>query len=229
MPQPKDYVVLSVKRSLEFNESDVPLKKMRSNEQCSAHTITTIKTKENEIVLLRADDICLNDKKCICLLDSDRIIILHNDNYEEEIVADIPKKCVGARLTFHEDIFYVTEPQKHTIYKISGSQTSKIRVRNPKLVRFYRDSMYILSSTCLLKMVDNVPRKLFEEEGSEINFSDFFILNNVAFILDSVVGTIFSFELTTSGTDKPRPKIFYWNTNEQWPHKVFALMKIIKF
>lgn len=158
-------------------------------------------TKSIEKVLLKdGQGICLNDEGNICVLDPGEGIHVFNDNLTKISKIDfILPGSVG--LTYHQEKFYVTVPLKNYI-KIFHTQnislSNIIQLPNPISIRVYCGSIYILSVNNLTLIHGNSsPVLLFEEKGSMVSFSDFIILDNNAFILDSFQGFIYKYELLT--------------------------------
>ena len=147
--------------------------------------------------------ICFDDKGNICVLEGNEIHI-YNENLENISSIDV---CIsyGVGLTFNQDRFYVTVPSKNYVKAIHSKNTDLseiIRVPSPISVRVHCGSTYILCAHFLAiiqRSMDSnsTPIVLFEKKGSVVSFSDFIIVDNIAFILDSFDGNIYKYEFLT--------------------------------
>ena len=146
--------------------------------------------------------ICLNDAGNICVLDNGKGIHIYNENLEcIRRISFFVSNGVG--LTFSNNTFYVTSPSQNCVTKADhDSILSEIFVPNPISVRVHFGATYILCGnnlTLILPAVgsESIPIVLFEQRGSMVTFSDFIIVDNIAFILDSFAGDIYKYELLT--------------------------------
>ena len=185
----------------EVNNISFPSKVYRSNEHSSIIRIDGISGEKKLVPLQDGQGICLNDEGHICVLDNGNGIHIYSENLEKIKTIDFIQH--GAGLTFSQEIFYVTIPSKNCVKKIHSKHldsTANIYLPDPISVRVHCGSTYILSSTtlvCLLPSITNgnIPMLVFEERGSMVTFSDFIIVDNIAFILDSFNGYIYKYDL----------------------------------
>ena len=194
----------SIKRKFEeVNNISVPLKVYRSNEHSSLIQINGITRETKSVPLQDGQGICLNDEGHICVLDNGNGIHIYNENLEWIKTIDFIQCGVG--LTFSQDIFYVALQSRNCIKKIHSNmnrESSTIYFPNPISVRVHCGSTYVLSSStlvCFLSSItdENIPMVLFQEKGSMVSFSDFIIVDNIAFILDSFDGKIYKYDLSS--------------------------------
>ena len=183
----------------ELNNSNVPSKVYRSNEHSSLIRMDGISRNVKSVPLQDGQGICLNDEGNICVLDNGNGIHIYNENLEWiKTISFFVSSGVG--LTFSNNTFYVATPLKNCVLK-ADDQTiqSKIFVPNPMSVRVHCGGTYILCGNNLTFLLGSeiIPIVLFEEKGSMVTFSDFVIVDNIAFILDSFAGDIYKYDLLT--------------------------------
>ena len=194
----------SIKRRFEeLNNSSGPLspKLSRSNEYSSLIQMDGISRKIiKSIPLQDGQGICINDDGHICVLDNGNGIHIYNENLEKITTISFFVSC-GIGLTFSNNTFYVVSPLKNCVLKADHQSIhSKIFVPNPVSVRVHCGGTYILCGnnlTCILPSLsgESIPMVLLEQKGSMVTFSDFIIVDNIAFILDSFEGNIYKYDL----------------------------------
>ena len=201
------------RKNIEVDDSEVqPQKKM-----CSWSPILgTIDTKKNQFVLLLRD-FCFNDEGYLCVLVRNTILLFDDDFVEQgEIKVENfnpPLNGSGIRLYFIEDTFYITDTQQNKVYMIKEGLTTFISAACPKAVCYHDGLLYILGKTYLEVVKEQklgserIPMVLFEEKGSMVTFSDFIIVDNIAFILDSFAGDIYKYDLLTRA--KTATKVYF--------------------
>ena len=194
--------VTALKRNFkELNNSNGNLSKIyRSNEYSSLIRMDTLTKDTKSVSLQDGQGICLNAEGDICVLDNGNGIHIFNENLEwTKTISFFVSSGVG--LTFSQNTFYVVSPMKNCVLK-ADDQTirSRIFVPNPMSVRVHCGGTYVLCGnnlTYILSLLgsDSTSIVLFEEKGSMVTFSDFIIVDNIAFILDSFAGDIYKYDL----------------------------------
>ena len=204
----------------------VPSKVYRPNEHSSLIRMDGISQEIKSVPLQDGQGICLNDDGNICVLDNGNGIHIYNENLEKIKTISFFVSC-GVGLTFSNNTFYVATPLKNCVLKADHhSIHSRIFVPNPMSVRVHCGGTYILCGnnlTYILPSLESestpVPIVLFEHKQSimsnfilehiafpdlwfdikqsMVTFSDFIIVDNIAFILDSVAGDIYKYDLVT--------------------------------
>ena len=179
------------KRKYGPTQIGIQTKKFKSNDNSKLIRINRITKETISVPLLEGQGICINDEGNICVLDIGNGIQIYNENLEciKKISFNLPQ---GIGLSFYQKQFYITCPLKNSVILLNNTGTpTKKTFANPISVRVYYGRTYILcgnSFICdLQSLSESVPAELIERNylGVNVTFSDFDIIDNFAFILDS--------------------------------------------
>ena len=185
---------LSKKRKFEHPNVEQTLKKQKSNQHSVLIRIDRITSHFSEKTLKDGQGICLNDSEEICVLDNGNGICFYNENLENldnDIMPDTLRDNCGTSLFFDKNQFILCVPKSQILLLCKKGSELSYEDKFPNLVSVcvHNSYTFVLGSDYLAIKIPNF--KVLELcRKPNVAFSDFKIIGESIFILDSFNGII---------------------------------------